>query len=100
VETWQEGKLVGGLYGVSLGGCFFGESMFARVDNASKVALVCLVDQLAQWQFELIDCQVETAHMKRFGAREIPRSRFLVELEQAMHASTRRGVWELAAADH
>src|SRR5690606_31997210 len=71
-EAWQDEVLVGGLYGVSLGGVFFGESMFARVSEASKVAFVELAQQLERWRFELIDCQVHTEHLARFGAEEWP----------------------------
>lgn len=93
VETWQEGELVGGLYGVSLGGAFFGESMFMRTSNASKVALVALAGYADALKFDLIDCQMKTAHLMRFGAREIPRTRFLNELKQTLRRSTRRGKW-------
>jgi leucyl/phenylalanyl-tRNA--protein transferase len=94
VEVWEDASLVGGLYGVSLGGVFFGESMFTRVSNASKVALVGLVRMLQRAGFELVDCQVTTAHLMRFGAREIPRSRFLKELQQALQKPTLRGRWQ------
>lgn len=93
-EAWSGGELIGGLYGVSLGGCFFGESMFATHANASKVAFVKLVEQLARWEFELIDCQVHTAHLARFGATEWPRSRFLSVLEDSLTKPTRRGRWQ------
>jgi len=92
-EAWLDGELVGGLYGVSLGGCFFGESMFAVRANASKVAFVTLVEQLARWEFDLIDCQVHTSHLARFGATEWPRSRFLSVLEKSRAKRTRRGSW-------
>jgi leucyl/phenylalanyl-tRNA--protein transferase len=92
-EAWQDGQLVGGLYGVSLGGCFYGESMFARAPDASKIAFVALVRQLAAWQMPLIDCQVHTDHLERFGAREIPREEFLAELRRALELPTRRGAW-------
>jgi leucyl/phenylalanyl-tRNA--protein transferase len=94
VEAWSDAELVGGLYGVSLGGCFFGESMFATRTDASKVAFVTLVEQLERWQFELIDCQVHTDHLARFGATEWPRSRFLSVLEEALAKQTRRGRWQ------
>jgi leucyl/phenylalanyl-tRNA--protein transferase len=94
-EAWSSGELVGGLYGVSLGGCFFGESMFARRSNASKVAFVALVERLARWNFDLVDCQVHTAHLARFGATEWPRSRFLSALEASLAKQTRRGRWRL-----
>jgi leucyl/phenylalanyl-tRNA--protein transferase len=92
-EAWRGAELVGGLYGVSLGGCFFGESMFASCANASKVAFVALVEQLARWEFDLIDCQVHTDHLARFGATEWPRSRFLSALEESLAKQTRRGRW-------
>jgi leucyl/phenylalanyl-tRNA--protein transferase len=94
VETWTDGRLAGGLYGVSLGRCFFGESMFSRVDNASSVALVALARLLKTLSFDFIDCQVTTAHLMRFGACEIPRSRFLKELRHALKAPTLKGRWQ------
>ena len=96
VETWADGKLVGGLYGVSLGRCFFGESMFALRNNASKVAFVKLVEYLSRHAFTLIDCQVTTAHLIRFGAREISRQCFMVNLNRSLQAPTLRGKWKLA----
>lgn len=98
VESRLDGKLVGGLYGVSLGKCFFGESMFSHVSDASKVALAALVKQVADWGFGLIDCQVETPHLLRMGAREIRRAKFLKLLEEGLQADTRRGKWELPSA--
>jgi leucyl/phenylalanyl-tRNA--protein transferase len=94
-EAWQRGELVGGLYGVSLGRCFFGESMFALQPDASKLAFVALVRQLERWGFALIDCQVHTEHLARFGATEWPRSRFLAALADALDAENRRGRWAL-----
>ena len=94
VESRLDGELVGGLYGVSLGGIFFGESMFAKAPDASKVALVSLVDQLRDWGFHLIDCQQETEHLARFGARPIPRKRFLTELGEALNHPNRQGPWQ------
>ena len=96
VEAWAEGKLAGGLYGVSLGRSFFGESMFTRVDNASNVALVHLVRALAAQGFDLIDCQVKTDHLIRMGAREIPRTRFLRQLRKSLTAATLKGKWAFA----
>jgi len=93
VEAWVDGNLAGGLYGVALGKCFFGESMFTRVTNASKVAFVHLVDFLTAFAFKLIDCQVPTAHMVRFGARTIPRGLFLEQLNKALQAPTLEGAW-------
>ena len=95
VEAWKDGRLAGGLYGVSLGRCFFGESMFTRVNNASKVALVTLVKHLKARCFALIDCQIATAHLKRLGAREISRARYLEELAQALNTPTLQGRWVL-----
>jgi leucyl/phenylalanyl-tRNA---protein transferase len=76
VETWMNGELAGGLYGVSLGAAFFGESMFARVRDASKIALVHLVRKLEREDYGLIDCQMRTGHLATLGAREIPRAQF------------------------
>jgi leucyl/phenylalanyl-tRNA--protein transferase len=96
-EAWVAGQLVGGLYGVSLGGAFFGESMFAARPDASKVAFVTLVRQLVQWGFDLVDCQMETPHLARFGAEGWPRPRFLEALQAALAKPTRRGTWTLSA---
>ena len=93
VEAWEGPRLVGGLYGLSLGKAFFGESMFARVSNASKVALVHLVAFLHGQAFHFLDCQVTTGHLLRFGAREIPRRRFLTELKSALAGQTLLGPW-------
>lgn len=93
VETWQNDVLVGGLYGVSLGACFFGESMFSRETNASKVATAALVAQIRRWSFPFVDCQVYNDHLARLGAREVPRAQFLGLLERALAAETRRGAW-------
>jgi leucyl/phenylalanyl-tRNA--protein transferase len=84
VEAWQEDELVGGLYGVSLGGAFFGESMFHRVTDASKVALVHLVDRLRNRGYELLDTQATTPHLRRFGCVDISASKYLKLLERAM----------------
>jgi leucyl/phenylalanyl-tRNA--protein transferase len=92
-EAWLDGELVGGLYGVGLGACFYGESMFARAPDASKIAFVALVEQLRAWGCTVIDCQVHTEHLERFGAREIPRSEFLAALKEALEQPTRRGKW-------
>ena len=93
VEAWYEGELAGGLYGVSLGKFFSGESMFTRVNNASKVAFVFLVEYLKKLSFDIIDCQVSTEHLINFGAREIPRKDFLKQLEKALRFPTKRGRW-------
>lgn len=84
VEAWQDGKLAGGLYGVSMGSAFFGESMFHYVTNASKVALVGLVHRLREREFTLLDTQAVTQHLKRFGAIEIPGDRYLELLHEAL----------------
>jgi len=97
VEVWRGNRLAGGLYGVSLGKCFFGESMFTRVTNASKVALVALVKHLKARCFALIDCQITTTHLRRFGAREISRARYLDELTQALNTPTLQGRWALTS---
>lgn len=93
VEAWQEDVLVGGLYGVSLGRCFFGESMFSTVSNASKAALIDLVRRLKTLDFSLIDCQVYTAHLESLGGRHIPRSEFMVLLKKALKQQTLQGNW-------
>jgi len=95
VEAWFEGKLVGGLYGVSLGKAFFGESMFHRKPDASKVALAILVENLKKWGFHFIDSQMATEHMNRLGATEIPRRIFLKRLRSALRHSTKRGKWHV-----
>ncbi|MFG1491196.1 leucyl/phenylalanyl-tRNA--protein transferase [Oceanospirillum sp. HFRX-1_2] len=95
VEAWQDGELVGGLYGVAIGRIFCGESMFARATDASKVAFVHLVEQLKAWQFELIDCQVYTDHLASFGAEEIERARFLDYLKLYAASPMPVGHWSL-----
>jgi leucyl/phenylalanyl-tRNA--protein transferase len=93
VESWEGDDLVGGLYGVSLGAAFFGESMVAFRPDASKVAFVRMVRQLGRWGIHLIDSQVHTSHLERFGARHIPRSAYLRDLAEALQQPTRRGPW-------
>jgi leucyl/phenylalanyl-tRNA--protein transferase len=93
IEAWLGEELVGGLYGIALGRAFFGESMFARAPDASKLAFVALVRQLEAWGFEFIDCQVETEHLSRLGARNHSRVDFLDALDRALEAETRRGPW-------
>jgi leucyl/phenylalanyl-tRNA---protein transferase len=93
VEAWREDRLAGGLYGVCLGTAFFGESMFAKEPDASKVAFVTLVEQLGRWGIQLIDSQVYTPHLARFGAEEWPRRRYLAALKKAVAQSTRVGPW-------
>ena len=85
VESWQDGEMVGGLYGVAIGRMFFGESMFARITDASKVALVSLVVQLREWDFPLIDCQQETPHLASLGARPISRAAFAEALARLVN---------------
>ena len=93
VEAWLDDTLVGGVYGVCLGAIFFGESMFARSPDASKAAFVMLTEQLQRWGVALVDCQVYTHHLARFGATEWPRSRYLTALGAAVSKPTRRGRW-------
>lgn len=95
IETYRDGELVGGLYGVSLGRAFFGESMFSRASDASKVAFVTLLGQLAAWQFEFVDCQVHTEHLARFGATHWSRARFLRSLHATLAHPSRDGRWTL-----
>ncbi|MCG6873156.1 MAG: leucyl/phenylalanyl-tRNA--protein transferase [Gammaproteobacteria bacterium] len=95
VECWQNDELVGGLYGVALGGAFFGESMFSRASDASKVALVKLVEHLLRHGFTLVDCQMPSAHLHRLGAREIPRDTFLRQLAAALALPGQPGPWKL-----
>ena len=96
VEAWNDsGELVGGLYGVSLGSMFFGESMFARSPNASKAAFIALSRHLAAQEFDLIDCQIMNPHLASMGAQHIPRPSFLEALELAMKHPTKRGIWAL-----
>ena len=97
VEVWQEGELAGGLYGVSLGRTFFGESMFSKRANASKAALISLVICLRRLGFDLIDCQVETPHLGSLGARAIPRREFMVLLRRSLGFETLRGNWSTLA---
>ncbi len=94
VEVWFDGELAGGLYGVSMGKCFFGESMFTRKSNASKVAFVKLVEYLEKNSFGIIDCQIESEHLLSFGARLIPRALFLQQLEQFLDEPTIKGKWK------
>ena len=93
VETWMRGELVGGLYGVSIGRMFFGESMFSRETDASKIALTFLVRQLERWEFGLIDCQMSTEHLASLGAREIPRADFMRRLAKLVNYPATYGAW-------
>jgi len=89
VECWEDDVLVGGLYGIAIGGAFFGESMFSRATDASKVALVSLVERLKDRRFQLLDTQWTTDHLTGFGCREIPRYEYLTQLNQALLVTTR-----------
>jgi leucyl/phenylalanyl-tRNA--protein transferase len=104
VEAWREdgsesGALVGGLYGISLGRAFFGESMYAHAPDASKLAFVAFVRQLESWGFDFVDCQVQTDHLARFGASEWARGAFLDALARALEGETRRGVWRFEGSE-
>ena len=93
VEAWRGGRLVGGLYGVAVGRMFFGESMFARETDASKVAFVHLVRQLQRWEVPMIDCQMSTAHLASLGAREIPRADFVAAVSRLTRGASLPGRW-------
>jgi leucyl/phenylalanyl-tRNA---protein transferase len=92
-EAWQGGQLVGGLYGVAIGKMFYGESMFSRATDASKVAFVHMVEKLKADGFELIDCQQQTRHLASFGARAIPRSEFLRRIADLIKSDDSTSVW-------
>lgn len=94
-EAWRDGRLVGGVYGPSLGSAFFGESMFHAERDASKAALVALVWQLEAWRFRLFDAQIPTPHLVRFGVEAWSRARFQAALAEALERPTRRGRWAL-----
>ncbi len=94
VETWHQERLVGGLYGVSIGGAFFGESMFSFETDASKLALVALARHLTHHGFDIIDCQVTTDHLCQMGAIEISRHRFLDILSRSIRQKTDPGTWQ------
>ena len=89
IETWRDGELVGGLYGLAIGRMFYGESMFSRATDASKIALAHLVQQLERWDFGMIDCQMNTAHLASLGAREIPRAEFIQRLGKLVNYPNR-----------
>ena len=93
VEVWKGPALAGGLYGISLGSAFFGESMFSRETDASKIALAHLVRQLESWKFSVIDCQVASRHLFTLGAEEIPRQAFLALLKTALERPDHTGLW-------
>lgn len=94
LEVWLDNELVGGLYGISLGRAFFGESMFHIERDASKIALYGLCQKLSEWEFDFIDCQLPTAHLQRLGAKIISRSEFLHRLAQSLKFASRIGKWE------
>ena len=96
-ESWFDGELVGGIYGVSLGRCFFGESMFYRRTDASKVALSALVQRMKDWNLDLLDAQVTTGHLMSLGAKEIPRHLFLKRLAKSLRYPTKKGRWDADA---
>lgn len=93
VEVWQEDQLVGGLYGISIGRCFFGESMFTHVSNASKAGFITLVRKLASLQFELIDCQMHSQHLESLGAQHISRELFQSTLSKSLQPDSIIGNW-------
>ncbi len=97
LEVWREGHLVGGLYGLSIGAFFFGESMFSRAADASKVALAHLSEQLKRWRFQLIDCQIPNQHLGSLGVKSIPRAEFLAALAANDESKTRLGAWTFDA---
>ncbi len=92
-ETWLDGELVGGLYGITIGRVFFGESMFHRVTDASKVAFVELVRRLEKWGYQMVDCQVSTSHLKTLGAENIPREDFLTLLTKLCNEAPESSAW-------
>ena len=93
IEVWQRGQLAGGLYGVSLGRAFYGESMFSRADDGSKIAMYWLCRQLREWDFELMDCQISSPHLATLGAVELPREEFLGRLRGAVAQPGPTGRW-------
>lgn len=95
IEVWLNGRLAGGLYGVALGRMFFGESMFSRAPDVSKIALVALATQLARWRFPIIDCQMQTAHLASLGAYDVPRARFVRLVHRLTSAAGVPAPWTL-----
>ncbi len=93
IEVWQEGELVGGLYGVALGRIFYGESMFSRVNDASKFALKYLCERLIEKDYHMIDCQMVTEHLLSLGAEVLPRAEFIAQMKQALRHEKRFGKW-------
>jgi leucyl/phenylalanyl-tRNA--protein transferase len=99
VEVWREGALIGGLYGVAVGGAFFGESMFSRATDASKLALYWLCRQLQAWDFGMVDCQIASSHLKTLGAVDVSRERFLLALAPLVARAGRTGRWHFELDD-
>jgi len=99
IELWRNRELVGGMYGIAMGGAFFGESMFSRVTDASKIVMVYLAEQLQEHGFRFLDCQVFNPHLASMGAVEIPRSRFLTELEAALTLQPASSLWQQPPLD-
>ena len=97
IEVWMDNELAGGLYGVALGRMFYGESMFSRRTDGSKIALVALAAQLARWQFPLIDCQMATSHLARLGSREMPRAEFVRQVARLVQEPAPPLPWRLDA---
>ncbi|RZU98110.1 leucyl/phenylalanyl-tRNA--protein transferase [Spiribacter vilamensis] len=96
IEVWRGKRLIGGLYGVSTGRAFFGESMFSHATNGSKIALAWLLRQLGEWGFDFLDCQMPTEHLLSLGAEVVPRKRFLLRLAASQRGETRPGAWSLS----
>ena len=95
LECWQNRELVGGVYGISIGSVFCGESMFSRASNSSKAAFAVLAQTLSAWNFDFIDCQMRTEHLVSLGAKEIPGPQFFAWLQKAILNKDRRGTWQL-----
>ena len=99
IELWRDAELLGGLYGVGLGRAFFGESMFSRVPSASRIVMVFLCEQLEAFDYPFLDCQVFNPHLATMGAEEIPRTRFLAELEPAVGMTEDPRIWQMDGLD-
>ncbi len=99
IEVWRAGELIGGLYGVSIGRAFFGESMFSRATNGSKIAMAGLCAQLRAWEFDFLDCQMPTEHLMRLGATCLPRGQFLLALAASQRHPTHLGPWQFTATN-
>ncbi|MFV1874006.1 MAG: leucyl/phenylalanyl-tRNA--protein transferase [Oleiphilus sp.] len=99
VEVWENNTLIGGLYGIAMGQCFFGESMFSLAPNASKIAFAYLCRQLEKWNYQIIDCQVDNPHLRTLGAITIPRKTFLEQLERSVNKPARKHEWTFDISD-